>query len=67
MDRYRFINTDLTVNLVRLPRGPWVGFDAVSRIATFGIGLAQSSIWDADGWIGAGSQSLLVERIGPRR
>jgi hypothetical protein len=65
MDRYRFINTDLTVNLVRMPEGEWVGFQARSRIAPMGTGLAETSIWDRTGRIGAGLQSLLVEARDP--
>jgi hypothetical protein len=59
-DRYLFINTELTVHLVRPPVDEWVCLDAVTRIGPRGIGLAQSILWDRDGRIGAGAQSLLV-------
>jgi hypothetical protein len=58
--RYLFTNVDLTVHLVRLPEGEWVCVDAVSRLGTEGVGLAQSRLWDERGLIGAGAQSLLV-------
>jgi Acyl-CoA thioesterase C-terminal domain/Acyl-CoA thioesterase N-terminal domain len=60
IDRYLFVNTELTVHLVRMPMGDWVCLDAVSRIDPRGVGLAQSVLWDARGRIGAGNQALLV-------
>jgi hypothetical protein len=59
---YLFINTELTVHLVRMPEGEWVCLDAVTRIDPSGIGLSQSVLWDTRGRIGAGSQTLLVAR-----
>ncbi|HEX9712467.1 MAG TPA: thioesterase family protein [Actinomycetota bacterium] len=58
-----FINTDLTVNLLRHPEGEWAGLDAVTRIGTEGIGLAETVLWDQRGRIGRGIQTLLA---GPR-
>jgi hypothetical protein len=55
---YLFINTDLTVHLLRPPEGEWIGVDAVTHLD--GIGLAQSTIWDERGRIGGGAQTLLV-------
>jgi Thioesterase-like superfamily len=57
-----FINPDLTVHLWREPVGEWVGSDAVTRTSDSGIGLAQTALWDRDGRIGTGLQSLLLER-----
>jgi hypothetical protein len=57
---YLFINTELTVHLFRLPRGEWVCLDAVSRIDSSGIGLAESVLWDETGRLGRGNQALLV-------
>jgi hypothetical protein len=60
IDRYLFVNTQLTVHLVRMPRGDWVCLDAVSRVHSTGVGLAQSVLWDERGRIGAVNQALLV-------
>ena len=37
---YLFINTELTVHLLRPPEGEWIGVDAVTRLD--GVGLAES-------------------------
>ena len=42
--RYIFINTDLTVNLRRLPAGEWVCLDAVTYPERSGIGLSDSAL-----------------------
>jgi hypothetical protein len=62
--RYLFINTDLTVHLMRMPAGDWVCLDAVTYPEPHGIGLADTAIWDERGRIGRGAQTLLVR---PRR
>jgi Thioesterase-like superfamily len=59
---YLFINTELTVHLVRMPEGEWVCVDAVTRIDRDGVGHAQSVLWDARGRIGSGNQVLLIAR-----
>jgi Acyl-CoA thioesterase C-terminal domain/Acyl-CoA thioesterase N-terminal domain len=59
---YAFINPDLTVYLHRLPAGEWVCLEAVTRVETHGIGLAESRLWDERGLIGRSLQSLLLER-----
>lgn len=58
-----FINPDLTVELVRPPRGRWVGVDAHTRFGSPGIGWAQSALWDEQGRIGTALQTLLVENL----
>jgi Thioesterase-like superfamily len=61
--RYLFINTELTVHLLRPPAGAWVGVDAVTHLD--GVGLAESVLWDERGRVGRGAQTLLVrERPG---
>ena len=58
-----FINCDLSVHLNRYPRGEWVCLDAQTFPERHGVGLASSRIWDREGPIGRGAQSLF---IGPR-
>lgn len=60
IDRFLFVNTELTVHLVRMPRGQWVCLDALTRVDSGGIGLAESVLWDEESRIGRGAQSLLV-------
>ncbi len=53
-----FINTDLTVHLVREPAGEWVCLDAVTHVD--GLGMADSALYDERGRIGRAVQTLLV-------
>jgi hypothetical protein len=58
--RYVFINVDLSVHLARLPRGEWVGLDAITVAERTGIGLTDAALLDEDGPIGRATQTLLV-------
>jgi hypothetical protein len=60
LERYIFINVDLSVHLHRLPKGEWVGLDAVTIPEPEGVGLADSVLHDERGPIGRGLQTLLV-------
>ena len=57
-----FINPDLTVHLWREPVGEWIGTDAVTRTSSSGIGMSDATLWDLEGRIGRGMQSLLLDR-----
>jgi hypothetical protein len=59
---YTFLNPDLTVALARELTGEWVGLDATTRFGADGIGLAESTLLDVNGYVGRGLQSLIVER-----
>lgn len=61
-DRYLFVNTDLTVHLLRYPVGEWVCLDAATSIDSSGIGLADTALHDEGGRIGRCAQSLFVAR-----
>jgi hypothetical protein len=58
--RWLFINTELSVHLIRAPAGEWVCLDAVTRIGYQGVGLAETVLWDESGRLGRGAQTLLV-------
>ncbi len=60
--RHLFINTELTVHLVREPAGEWVHLDAITRIGPHGVGLSESVLHDATGRLGRAAQTLLVRR-----
>jgi hypothetical protein len=62
IDKFLFMNTELSVHLHRMPAGEWVCLDARTRIGAEGVGLATSDIYDERGRIGSGNQSLLVSR-----
>lgn len=57
---YSFVNSDLTINLLRRPLGEWICIDARTLLAANGCGLAESQIFDEDGLIGRATQSLAV-------
>lgn len=56
--RFIFINTDLTVHLLRPPEGDWVCLDSVTHVD--GLGLTDTALWDERGRIGRAVQTLLV-------
>jgi hypothetical protein len=60
LDRWLFINPELTVHLRREARGEWICLDAATVIADGGAGLARSTLSDRDGAVAHGAQSLLV-------
>jgi hypothetical protein len=60
--RYLFVNSDLTINLLRCPRGEWVCLEARTLLGDQGSGLAESVLYDTDGVIGRATQSLFVRK-----
>jgi hypothetical protein len=58
--RFLFINVDLTVQLERMPVGEWICVDAVTLPHPHGVGTAESVLFDAEGRIGRGLQTLLI-------
>ena len=59
-DRYRFVNNDLSISLIRKPHGEWICVDARSLMGSTGSGLAEATLFDRDGFIGRSTQSLLI-------
>jgi hypothetical protein len=59
--RWRFINPDLTVYLMRLPAGDWVALEAATT-ATAGVGLADTALHDEQGPVGRAAQALFIDR-----
>jgi hypothetical protein len=60
LDRWLFINPELTVHLRREPRGEWICLDAETAITHGATGLARSTLSDDEGVVGHGAQSLFV-------
>jgi hypothetical protein len=58
--KYLFVNSDLTINLLRAPVGEWIGLDARTHLGPGGGGLAESALYDLQGLIGRATQSLAV-------
>lgn len=55
-----FINPDLTVHLAHPPRGEWLCLQAATSLDEGGFGAATSRIYDTDGLVATGAQSLYV-------
>lgn len=64
-ERYTFVNSDLTINLLRPPVGEWICLDARTAWGPHGGGLAQSALYDAQGLVGHATQSLAVRQREP--
>jgi hypothetical protein len=57
-----FLNTDLTVHVLRPPVGTWVCLDAVTNLSSGSVGVASSEVYDELGLVARSGQALLVSR-----
>lgn len=62
IERFRWINPDLTVAVHRPPTGAWFGIDGASAVAADGIGLAHGRAFDEAGAFG---HVLLTQLVQP--
>lgn len=60
--RYIFVNSDLTINLLRQAQGEWICIDARTLLGPDGGGLAEARIFDVQGMLGRSTQSLAIRR-----
>lgn len=60
--RYSFVNSDLTINLLRRPQGEWICLDACTYIGPKGCALAESTLYDIRGLVGRATQSLMIRK-----
>jgi hypothetical protein len=58
--KYVFVNSDLTVNLLRKPEGEWICIEAQTLLGPASGGLAEARIYDAAGLVGRSTQSLAL-------
>jgi hypothetical protein len=56
------INTDLTVYLSRRPRGEWVAIESFTISHGLGLGMTDSLLYDASGFVGKANQSIFFDR-----
>lgn len=59
---WAFLNTELTVHLLRPPVGDWVCLCAETTLGTGSVGLATSHVYDEQGLVARSAQALLVAR-----
>ncbi len=60
IERYLFINVDLSVHLHRMPAGEWICLDALTAAEADGLGMADTMLLDELGPIGRACQTLLI-------
>lgn len=63
IDKWLFMNPDLTIHVTRYPSGEWIGLSAESTYGDVGRGLATGSIWDESGFIGRSTQTLFLDHV----
>ncbi|WP_300401189.1 thioesterase family protein [Nocardioides sp.] len=59
---WAFLNTDLTVHLLRPPVGEWICLDAETTLGPGSVGIATSAVYDELGLVARSAQALLVVR-----
>jgi hypothetical protein len=55
-----FLNTELTVHVLRPPVGEWLCVDAETTLGRGSVGLATSAVYDEQGLVARSAQALLV-------
>jgi hypothetical protein len=55
-----FLNTELTVHVLRPPVGDWLCLDAETTLGSGSVGVATSSVYDEKGVVARSAQALLV-------
>ncbi len=61
-ERLIAVNTDLTLYLSRRPRSEWVAIDARTVSYGLGLGMTDSLVYDAHGFVGKANQSIFFDR-----
>lgn len=62
IDKWTFLNTDLTVHIFRVPQGEWVGVSAETSTGPDGIAMCAGTLSDERGPVGRIAQTVLVRR-----
>ena len=55
-----FINADITLNLARLPRSQWLGYETIFHQNSDGIAAASCVVHDLEGAIGLSTVSAVL-------
>jgi hypothetical protein len=59
------INTDLTIYFSRAPVGEWLALDSRTNSSGLGLGMTDSLVYDASGFVGTTNQSIFFDRVEP--
>jgi len=57
-DRFRTINADISLHVLRLPTTEWIGLDGNTRIETDGIGQSAAALFDGGGMVAQMQSSI---------
>ncbi len=60
VERWLFLNIELTVHIHRAPTGEWIGVNARTVIGPSGLGTVSADLYDLDGHAGRATQQLTV-------
>ena len=58
--RWAFLNTELTVHVLRPPVGEWVCLEAATTLGSGSVGVASGAAYDTHGLVARSAQALLV-------
>ena len=59
---WAFLNTELTVHVLREPVGEWICLDAATTLGPGSVGVATATAYDERGPVARSAQALLVQR-----
>lgn len=59
---WAFLNTELTVHVLREPVGEWICLEATTTLGPGSVGIARSTAYDELGPVAQSAQALLVQR-----
>jgi len=59
---WAFLNTELTVHVLRPPVGEWVCLDAETTLGPGSVGVATSQVYDERGLVARSAQALLIAK-----
>jgi len=57
-ERFRTINADISLHVLRLPESEWIGLDGVTRVETDGIGQSSATMFDERGMVARMQSSI---------
>jgi hypothetical protein len=59
---WAFLNTELTVHVLREPVGEWICLEAATTLGPGSVGIASATAYDEQGPVATSAQALLVQR-----
>lgn len=60
---YSSINPDVSIQVLRPPRGEWVCLDSTTEASATGMGHSHARVYDAEGFVATVTTSQLIDRV----